>query len=64
MDSDFIKTAISHMKDVSEEYTILWLESSNKGREEKAKMFLKFALQKDVLALQRTIREKDLNLNE
>lgn len=64
MDSDFIKTAISHMKDVSEEDKILWLESSNKGREEKAKMFLKFALQKDVLALQRTIREKDLNLNE
>lgn len=64
MDSDFIKTAISHMKDVSEEDKILWLESSNKGREEKAKMFLKFALQKDVLALQRTIGEKDLNLNE
>lgn len=65
IDSDFIETTISHMEDVpSEVYTLC--RDPSKGRQEKAKRFLEFALRKDdyVLALQKTLKENNIFFNE
>lgn len=65
IDSDFIETTISHMEDVPcEVYTLC--RDPSKGRQEKAKRFLEFALRKDdyVLALQKTLKENNIFFNE
>lgn len=65
IDSDFIETTISHMEDVPcEVYTLC--KDRSKGRTEKAKTFLEFALKKDdfVLALQKTLEENNMFFNE
>lgn len=65
IDSDFIETTISHMEDVPcEVYTLC--RDPSKGRQEKAKRFLEFALRRDdyVLALQKTLKENNIFFNE
>lgn len=49
------------MEDVPNEVYTSWMDQS-KGRKEKAKIFLKFALRKDeyVLALQKTLKENGI----
>lgn len=61
IDTDFIETTINHMEDVPNEVYTSWMDQS-KGRKEKAKIFLKFALRKDeyVLALQKTLKENGI----
>lgn len=61
IDTDVIKTTIDKMENVPNEVYIS-LKDQSKGRKEKAKIFLEFALRKDeyVLALQKTLKENGI----
>lgn len=65
IDADFIKNTIYQMEDVPEEVKISWSDL-NKGRKEKAMIFLDFVLQKDeyVKALKKTMEENGIPFSE
>lgn len=65
IDADFIKSTIYQMEDVPEEVKISWSDL-NKGRKEKAMIFLDFVLQKDeyVKALKKTMEENGIPFSE
>lgn len=65
IDADFIKNTIYQMEDVPEEVKISWSDP-NKGRKEKAMIFLDFVLQKDeyVKALKKTMEENGIPFSE
>lgn len=65
IDSEFIESTIYHLEDVPEEVKTSWSDP-NKGRKEKATIFLDFALQKDeyVKALKKTMEEIGMQFTE
>lgn len=65
IDSDFIKTTINYMEDVSEGDIKMWLDPQ-KGRKERAQIFLEFVQLRDdyVIALQKTMKENGTQFPE
>lgn len=65
IDSNFIKTAINYMEDVSEGDIKMWLDPQ-KGRKERAQIFLEFVQLRDdyVIALQKTMKENGTQFPE
>lgn len=65
IDSNFIKTTINYMEDVSEGDIKMWLDPQ-KGRKERAQIFLEFVQLRDdyVIALQKTMKENGTQFPE
>lgn len=65
IDSDFIKTTINYMEDVSEGDIKMWLDPQ-KGRKERAQIFLECVQLRDdyVIALHKTMKENGTQFPE
>lgn len=65
IDSNFIKTTINYMEDVSEGDIKMWLDPQ-KGRKERAQIFLEFVQLRDdyVIALHKTMKENGTQFPE
>lgn len=65
IDSNFIKTAINYMEDVSEGDIKMWLDPQ-KGVKERAQIFLECVQLRDdyVIALQKTMKENGTQFPE